>query len=164
MIVDCNEIMQDRLWVGSYIRPQDMPALKQMGITGIVSLQCDDDLSHLKVSLKKLLKACSSAEINFRRIPTPDFDQQSLLANLPAAVAELEKVLHPRWAKVYIHCTAGINRAPTLAAAYLIKAKAMSAQEAFDFITARRYCEPYLDILQKFEASLKSDQPDQRNQ
>jgi protein-tyrosine phosphatase len=164
MIVDCNEIVQDRLWLGSFIRPEDMPVLRQMGITAIVSMQCDEDLSHLKIPLKKLLKAYSSAEIDFRRIPTQDFDQQSLLANLPVAVTELEKALFPRWARVYIHCTAGINRGPTLAAAYLIKAWDMSAQEAYDYVTTRRHCDPYLDILQKFEASLKCEQPDQRNQ
>jgi protein-tyrosine phosphatase len=132
MILDCNEILQDRLWVGSYIRPEDMPALRQMGITAIVSMQCDEDLSHLKISLKKLLKACATADIEFRRIPTRDFDKESLLSNLPGAVAEIETVLGPRWAKVYVHCTAGINRGPTLAAAYLIKTWDMPAQEAYD--------------------------------
>ena len=158
MILDCNEIVQDRLWVGSYIRPEDMPTLRQMGITAIVSMQCDEDISHLKISLKKLLKACTTAEMEFRRIPTRDFDQESLSANLPGAVAEIENVLVPRWARVYIHCTAGINRGPTLAAAYLMKTWDMSAQEAYDYVTTRRHCNPYLAILQKYEASLKCEQ------
>jgi protein-tyrosine phosphatase len=157
MILDCNEIVQDRLWVGSYIRPEDMATLRQMGITAIVSMQCDEDLSHLKISPKKLLKACAAAEIEFHRIPTQDFDQESLSANIAAAVAEIENVMVPRWARVYIHCTAGINRGPTLAAAYLIKTWNMSAQEAYDYVTTRRHCNPYIAILQKYEASLKCE-------
>jgi protein-tyrosine phosphatase len=158
MILDCNEILQDRLWVGSYIRPEDVPSLRQMGITAIVSMQSDEDLSQLKISLKKLLKACAAAEIELHRIPTRDFEQESLSENLPGAVAETEAVLAPRWARAFIHCTAGINRAPTLAAAFLIKTRNMSAREAYDYVTTRRHCSPYIAVLQKYEASLKCEQ------
>jgi protein-tyrosine phosphatase len=158
MILDCNEIMQDRLWVGSYIRPEDVPSLKQMGITAIVSMQSDEDLSQLKISLKKLAKAYAAAEIEFHRIPTQDFEQESVSENLPGAVAEIEAALAPRWARAYIHCTAGINRAPTLAAAFLIKTRNMSAREAYDYVTSRRHCSPYLAVLQKYESSLKCEQ------
>jgi protein-tyrosine phosphatase len=157
MIIDCNEIIRDRLWVGSYVRPEDISRLSQMGITAIVSMQSDQDLSNYQISLKKLLKACEAAEIKFRRIPTQDFDEKFLSANLPQAVAEVEKALAPRWARAYIHCTAGINRGPTLAAAYLIKNQGLSAEEAYACVATRRHCNPYLAVLQQFEVSLRED-------
>ncbi|MBN1571542.1 MAG: dual specificity protein phosphatase family protein [Acidobacteria bacterium] len=157
MILDCNEIIADRLWVGSYIRPEDVRSLRQLEITAILSLQSDQDLAFYNINLKKLMKAYAQADIELRRLPTTDFDKQTLAANLPRAVEELENALAPRWGRVYVHCSAGINRGPTLAAAYLIKVKGMSAQEAYDYIVARRDCSPYLDVLQEYEANLNRD-------
>jgi protein-tyrosine phosphatase len=158
MILDCNEVIQDRLWVGSFVRPEEVTHLRQLGITAIVSVQSDQDLDNYRIPLKKLLKACDLAEIEFLRIPIPDFDPKALTANLPQAVEKLEEALIPRWARVYVHCTAGINRGPSLAAAYLIKTRGLSAQEAYDYVTARRHCSPYLEVLEAYEISLKDKQ------
>jgi protein-tyrosine phosphatase len=158
MILDCNEIIQNRLWVGSFVRPEDVAHLRQIGITAVLSMQSDQDLVNYNIPIKKILKAYALAEIELRRIPTLDFDQKALAANLSQAVEEVEEALVPRWAKVYVHCTAGINRGPTLAAAYLIKARGLSAQEAYDYVTTRRHCSPYLATLEEYEMSLKSEQ------
>jgi atypical dual specificity phosphatase len=159
MILDCNEIIQDRLYVGSYIRPENVKLLRQLGITCVLNLQTDQDLASYSLSLKKLLKAYALAEVELRRIPTPDFDKRALSTNLPQAVEELENALAPRWGKAYVHCTAGVNRGPTLAAAYLIKSKGLSAREAYDYVVARRDCNPYLETLQEYELFLKSNLP-----
>ena len=159
MLLDCNEIIQDKLWVGSYVRPEDIKYLRQFGITCVLSLQSDRDLAYYNVSLKKLLKAFAQADVELRRVPTPDFDKQALAINLPYAVSELENALAPRWGKAYVHCSAGINRAPTLAAAYLIKSRGMPAQEAYDYVVARRDCNPYLETLQAYEFFLKESLP-----
>jgi protein-tyrosine phosphatase len=155
MLLDCNELIPDRLWVGSYIRPEDIRSLRQLGITSIICLQSNEDLSNYGIPLKKLLKAYALAQIEFRHIPTEDFNQQALAENLERGVAEIEAAMAPRWGKVYIHCTAGINRGPTLAAAYLIRSRGISAQEAYDFVVARRHCSPYLAVLEQYEESLK---------
>ena len=154
MFLDCNEIISGRLWVGCHIHPEDARLLRQMGITSILNLQSDWDLATYNISIKKLTQAYFLAEIDLRRIPIPDFDRQSVGALLPQAVAELEDALAPLRAKVYVHCTAGINRGPTLAAAYLIKSDGLTAQEAFNYVIVRRDCSPYLDTLQEYEAFL----------
>ncbi len=160
MILDCNEIIPDRLWVGSFIRPEDVRFLRQLEITSILSLQSDRDLAFYNINLKKLMKAYAQADIELRRIPTPDFDKQALAINLPQAVDELVNALAPRWGRVYVHCSAGINRGPTLAAAYLIRARGISAQEAYEYIVARRDCSPYLEVLQEYEAKFHRDPSD----
>ena len=156
MTLDCNEILLDRLWVGRFVRSKDVEQLTQMGVTAVISLQSDDDLVMYNVHLNKLLEACSEAGIKLRRIAVPDFDEEAMAADLEQSVAELEAALTPNWAKVYLHCTAGINRAPTVAAAYLIRAMGFSAQQAYDFVVDRRHCNPYLAVLENYEASLKS--------
>lgn len=155
MMLDCNEIIPGKLWVGCFVRPEDVQTLRQMGITSIVNLQSDYDLASYGISMKQLLHACALAEIELRRIPIPDYDRQALGVQLPQAVEDLSDVLVPRWSKVYVHCTAGINRGPTLAAAYLIEADGLTAQEAYAYIIARRDCRPYLDTLQEYEAFLR---------
>ncbi len=155
MILDCNEMIPDRLWVGRMIRPEDVKLLVQMGISHVVSLQSDDDLSNYGISLKKLIKALEEARIELIRVATPDFNKDALTKNLSASVAEVDAALTPRWAKVYLHCTAGINRSPTVAAAYLMKTRGFSPQEAFDYVSDRRHCSPYLNVLEQFAMELK---------
>jgi protein-tyrosine phosphatase len=154
MFLDCSEIISGRLWVGCHIQPEDARILRQMGITSVLNLQSDRDLANYNISLKKLIQAYLHEEIDLRRIPIPDFDRLAVGTLLPQAVEGLENALAPLRAKVYVHCTAGINRGPTLAAAYLIKADGLTAQEAYSHVIARRDCSPYLDTLQKYEASL----------
>ena len=155
MILDCNEVLTDRLWVGSFIRPKDVMLLHQIGVTTVIGLQTDKELLVYNVNLNKLLQAYSQAGIELRRVAIQDFDERAMAADLEQSVAELETALAPNWAKVYLHCTAGINRAPTVAAAYLMRVRGFSAQQAYDFIMARRHCSPYLEVLQDYEASLK---------
>jgi protein-tyrosine phosphatase len=154
MILDCSEVLPDRLWVGTYVRPEDVMLLRQMGVTTVVNLQSDQDIDTCKIRIKKLLKAYDQVEIEHRRVATPDFDQNALAANLELSIAELEAALVPRWTKVYLHCTAGINRGPTVAAAFLMRSRGYSAQKAYEYITARRHCSPYFAVLEEYESSL----------
>ncbi len=156
MIIDCNEIILDRLWVGRLIRPEEVKLLLQMGITHVVSLQSDEDLANYGISVKKLLKAYESAGIELRRIATQDFNQEAISKNLANCVGEVESALELRWAKVYLHCTAGINRSPTVAAAYLIRSRKIPAQAAFDYVSERRHCSPYLAVLEDYSRSLQA--------
>jgi protein-tyrosine phosphatase len=155
MILNCNEIIPDRLWVGEYVGPADVKHLRELGITTIMSLQSDDDLAYYGISMKRMLRACREAEIDLCRIATSDCDTVALAQNLPQCVAALEAALTPRWARVYLHCSAGINRSPTTAAAYLIRFRGWSAREAYDYLTARRNCRPYLTVLEQYETALK---------
>jgi protein-tyrosine phosphatase len=144
------------LLVGRFVRPKDVTLLRQMGVTTVISLQSDEDLMVYNVEVDKLLEAYKQAGIELRRIAIPDFDEKAMADNLERSVAELEAALAPPWAKVYLHCTAGINRSPTVAAAYLIRARGFSARDACDYIVARRRCSPYLEVLEHYEASRKS--------
>jgi protein-tyrosine phosphatase len=158
MLFDYNQIIPGRLWVGTSIVPGDAKQLRRMGITIVVSLQSDHDLEERHISLKKLVKALSDANIDLSRVPVRDFSKRDLALRLPKCVAEVEAALAPGWAKVYLHCTAGINRSPTVAAAYLVKSRGMSAREACEYVAAKRDCSPYLDVLEQYKASLSNDE------
>jgi protein-tyrosine phosphatase len=157
MKLDCSEIIAGRLWVGRFVRPEEVPVLKDMGITSVLSLQSDWDVAGCNLSQSAIYEAYGREAIEARRIPVPDFDKHALANSLPAAVEELGRALALPSSRAYIHCTAGINRAPTLAAAYLIRKAGMSSREAYEFVVARRDCSPYLYVLQEYEASLEDE-------
>lgn len=48
-----------------------------------------------------------------------DFDPDSLRSGLPKAVSSLEWAISEGNGRVYVHCTAGLGRAPAVAIAYM---------------------------------------------
>ena len=84
MILDCDEIIPSRLWIGRYVDPSDIKLLGALGITTLVSLQSDQDLAYYGISIARILRACEEARIDFRRIAIPDFDRVALAQNLPS--------------------------------------------------------------------------------
>ena len=48
-----------------------------------------------------------------------DFDPDSLRSQLPKAVSALEWAISQCKGRVYVHCTAGLGRAPAVAIAYM---------------------------------------------
>jgi protein-tyrosine phosphatase len=154
MLFDYNEIIPGRLWVGCFLRPGDAKQLGRMGITVAICLQTDQDFKRNHVSFKHLHAALTDTNIDLSRISIQDFNKEDLLKQLPACVAEVEDSLARGWAKAYLYCTAGVQRSPTTAAAYLMKSRGISAREAHDYVVERRDCSPYLDVLEKYEESL----------
>ena len=158
MIFDYSQVIEGRLWVGTFIRPEDAKELGRMGITDVVSIQSDEDLEERRIPLGRLIKALADAHIDLHRVPVRDFNSEELALKLPRCVAEIEAALGPAGAKVYLHCTAGINRSPTAAAAYLMKSRGMSAQDARDLLVSKRDCDPDLDLLKRYAYQLANDE------
>ncbi len=156
-MLDCDEIIPDRLWVGVYPRNEDLGEFRRMAISTVVSLQDQKDAAGLGIPMKKMTSAYAQAGIEFRQVEVRDFDKADLLEKLGRCVDEIGAALAQSSARVYLHCTAGLNRAPTAAAAFLIRSQGMSARQAYDYVVARRYCRPYLDVLDRYAASLKTE-------
>ena len=77
---DCHEIIDNRVWVGGYIRPDDVPFLYRLGISSVISMQSDQDLRKLGISVERLQETLARAGIQLFRIPTTDFDESALSA------------------------------------------------------------------------------------
>jgi len=162
MIFDSNEIMPGKLWIGSYPSPADVEQLRRWNIVTVISLQSDEDLSFYGISTDALKGACADSGISYRRVPIRDFNQVALAGELTRAVDEVARALENPEARAYLHCTAGINRAPTVGCAYLIRWHGKSALEAYQFVTARRHCRPYFSVLLDYTASLRKQQKEER--
>jgi len=135
------------LAVGEYPTPEDAGWLRDVcRVSAVISLQDDLDLARKGVSLEALRRAYRGAAIAFSRYPVADGDAVALRAVLDAVVADV----HQRLAggeRLYLHCNAGLNRAPTVAVAYLHRHHGLGLDEACAAVKAQRACVPYMRAL-----------------
>ena len=153
--IDCTRILEN-LWVGSYPQtPEDILHLKQSGITAVLSLQSDDDLRKRATQWGLWADFYRSQGIRAERVPIRDFDPPALLRHLPEAVEVLDELIR-QGHTAYVHCTVGLNRSPTVAIAWMMKARApeLSPAEAVDLFSEKRHCVPYEEVLERWAQSL----------
>jgi protein-tyrosine phosphatase len=141
------------LLVGEYPTPADAVWLRDVhGVTAVVSLQDDADLAGKGLRLVELERAYAAQAIIFHRIPVPDGDDRNLAARLGDILALLGRLLD-EGRRVYLHCNAGFNRAPTAAIACLHVREKVALGEARDAVKALRHCVPYMRALEAYFAA-----------
>jgi protein-tyrosine phosphatase len=135
------------LLVGEYPRVEDLGWLRDThGVTAVLSLQDDADLASKRLRAADLEAACATLGLSFERLPVADGDAEALAARLPAAAARLAALI-AGGARVYLHCNAGYNRAPTVAIAYLHAHRGYALEAACEEVKGRRSCVPYVSAL-----------------
>jgi len=136
------------LLIGEYPNAADVEWLRSAhAVTTVVSLQDDADLASKHLALAELEAAYRTQGIGFHRVPVADNDVEALAAALPRLVELLrERLGHGE--RVYLHCNGGMNRAPTVAIAYLHRARGLSLVEARDLVKRCRACVPYMQALE----------------
>lgn len=134
------------LFVGEYPTPTDAAWLRTQGITAVLSLQDDVDLARKGLDLEILEEAYDRAGLRFARIPIADGDLPAFSRLLDSALALLQELLAGD-GRVYLHCNAGLNRAPTLAVAYMHTIIGQPLEAACAFVKRRRPCVPYMTFL-----------------
>ncbi|GLC45903.1 hypothetical protein PLESTM_001799700 [Pleodorina starrii] len=116
------------------------------GVTHILNLQQDKDMHYWGVQLEEIRRACAKHSINHMRRPARDFDPHSLRRTIPGAVHTLAQALNSN-GRVYVHCTAGLGRAPAVCIAYLYWFTSRQLDEAYSFLTDIRPCGPKRDAI-----------------
>lgn len=137
-------LILDNLIVGSQPqKPEDIDHLKlNENVAYILNLQQDKDIEYWGIDFDSILKHCEQIGIRHMRKPAKDFDPDSLRTMLPRAVSSLEWALSEGKGRVYVHCTAGLGRAPAVAIAYMFWFCDMDLNEAYDKLTSKRPCGP----------------------
>jgi atypical dual specificity phosphatase len=136
------------LLVGAYPALDDLAWLATAhGVGAVLNLQNDFDLAAKRLTLAALEAGGAAAALAFARHPVPDGDAPGLARALPDLVALLDRLI-AAYGCVYLHCNAGMNRAPTVAIAYLHDRRALPLAEAIGFVKARRVCLPYVGALE----------------
>ncbi|XP_020212741.1 phosphoglucan phosphatase LSF2, chloroplastic [Cajanus cajan] len=137
-------LVTDNLIVGSQPqKPKDIDHLKkEEGVAYILNLQQDKDVEYWGIDLQSIIRRCHELEISHMRRPAKDFDPDSLRSELPKAVSSLEWAISEGKGRVYVHCTAGLGRAPAVTIAYLFWFCVMNLNTAYDMLTSKRPCGP----------------------
>lgn len=155
--LDIDEVAED-LWVGRYpASPEFVHTLaEQVGVTGLVSVQTDSDLAILGVNWPVMESYLQQQGIAVARVPITDFNDRELEKHLSEAVSAVH-FFRATGRRVYLHCTAGLNRSPSVAAAYLMAHQGMDLDSAWDQVTGHRRCVPVRKVLKRwFKKNRKS--------
>lgn len=125
----------------------DVRELKQAtGVTAALSLQTDADLQWLGLQWAQMAGWYAEAGIRAFRAPVRDMDTQDLREKLPDCARLLDNLLSAGHT-VYLHCTAGAGRSPSLAIAWLVWRQGKSLEEAYAWVMQRRACSPDLEAI-----------------
>ncbi len=150
------------IFVGS--APQtsvDIARLKQMKITAVLSLQSDDDFRTHRIDWPKLQSAYQYNDIHVERYPIIDFDETDLGNKLATPVTALNKLLGIGH-RLYVHCNAGVCRAPATVLAYLCHYRGMELEKGLEYIRRNRIqANPYKSAVRKALVQLESQNSSQ---
>lgn len=148
-----SEMMFDRVPPNMFIGPypqtvDDIDTLAKAGVTAIFNTQTDEDFVHRGIQWDLLMARYRSHDIKVVRYPIRDFDRISLRKRLVGASAELDELIRAG-KDVYIHCTAGMGRAPACAVAYLCLVRQMPLDDAVTHVKKHRIVAvPNVPVLQ----------------
>lgn len=127
----------------------DVARLATMKISAVLSLQSDEDFKTHGISWKKLQNAYAYNKIVLHRFPILDFDEVDLGKRLAEPVQALHQLL-TQGHRVYVHCNAGVCRAPATVLGYLCHYRGMSIEQGLDYIRKQRpQANPYLAAVKK---------------
>lgn len=150
-----NFVLPD-LIVGSCLQtPSDVDHLKKVGVKTVFCLQQDPDLEYFGVDIHAIQeRAKEIGGIEHIRAQIRDFDPFDLRKRLPAVVATLYKAIQRHKGTTYIHCTAGLGRAPAVALAYMYWILGYKLLEANDMLLSVRPCFPKLEAIRNATCDL----------
>lgn len=146
------DLITKTVFVGTYPQsPLDIDRLRDGArITAVLNLQTDLDIQSLRVDWPGLEKHYIRRDISLYRHPIRDFDPEDLTRHIrqaAARVGDLEAVGH----RIYIHCTAGVGRAPAVAIGHLVWNLGWNLDNAYQFVLERRTCDPFIESIRDAE-------------
>lgn len=143
-------VIRHDLVIGSCPRsPSDLERIRaEAKVSAILSVQHDECLEKLAIDYPQLVHHGQTLGLFMQRSPMRDFDAEDQRHRLPDAVQALHRLLSQGHC-VYLHCTAGINRSPLAALAYLTWIEGQRLDEALLRLRqARPEVYPYLDAYE----------------
>jgi protein-tyrosine phosphatase len=144
--MEINQIL-DNLHVGSCPETfEDVKTLVGRGITAVVNLQSDRDFHNHRIDWPALEAAYLAHQVDARRVPITDFDDNHLRERLPVAVRIVSELADAKHV-VLVHCNVGINRSPSTVICYLHWILGWTLEEAEAHVRKSRYCSPVMEVV-----------------
>ena len=98
---------------------KDTQKLADAGITGVFNVQTEIDHAHRGVNWPKMLEYYAARGIKAVHFPIHDFNEHDLTSKIFEAAKVLNDMINNQGLNVYVHCTAGMGRAPACVLVYL---------------------------------------------
>ena len=132
-------VVRHDLVVGSCPRtPSDLGALcVEARVSAVLSVQHDECLEKQEIDYLRQIRYGRRLGLTMERYPLRDFDPADQRRGLPTAVRGLYGLLR-QGHRVYVHCTAGINRSPLVVLAYLTLVEGIDLEEAMTLLLRAR--------------------------
>ena len=128
--------LTDRIAVGGGIwNPENMTAVAEAGITHIIDMQIEFDDTPL----------AKEHGIEVLWNPTDDDFEPKPPALFQRGVDFAEKALEEEGTKIFVHCAAGVHRAPTMTLA-LLGSMGWDLEDAMKLIEGRRPVADFADV------------------
>ncbi|KAH9326190.1 hypothetical protein KI387_006368, partial [Taxus chinensis] len=155
MGMNYNFVLPD-LIVGSCLQnPADVDRLKDIGVGTIFCLQQDPDLEYFGVDIGAIQRHVEDYDgFQHIRAEIRDFDAFDLRMRLPTVVGTLLKAVKNGCGKTYVHCTAGLGRAPSVALAYMFWVRGYKLEHANKLLQSVRPCFPKLEGIKSATADM----------
>lgn len=133
-----DEISAD-LVVGSCpMAPDDLRRIRaETGVSALLSLQHDECLAYWGIDYAAMCRTGVALGLQMARCPIRDFDVADMRRRLPSAIALLAN-LRAQKLRIYVHCTAGLGRAPLVVLGYLILVEGYPSDDAIGLIKQGR--------------------------
>lgn len=153
-----SEIREDIVVGSCPMTAEDIDRIREhTKATAILSIQSDQCRAAFDINYEEHQSHGTGRGLVMINAPMRDFDPRHQRQRLPDAVRALHRLLDARH-RVYVHCTAGINRAPLTVLTYLTFVEGMSIEEAMRLIHDARpeaapYWEPYHNCWQDLVAA-----------
>jgi protein tyrosine phosphatase (PTP) superfamily phosphohydrolase (DUF442 family) len=110
-------IVTDSIGIGPYPYYEDVPMLKKKGFRAILNLQTTENMVTLGINPSAYEDVCQRNQIKYVNIPI--IDQVDLDPKKCLDSVEKLKHLIDEHDRVYVHCSEGVNRSPTVVIIYL---------------------------------------------
>ncbi len=155
--MDYTQVLDD-IYVGSCpTSREEIDLLKtHLGVTAVLNLQTDDDLQRTNCDWPHLEAYYRRLKIKVVRFPVRDLDPDDLRKNLPGCVQALGQLLREQHT-VYVHCTAGMGRSPSVVVTYMNWVQQCELEEAVEFVTTCRRCSPNVEAIRMAGEDLWGD-------
>ena len=138
VFLDFDQIGNKNIFVGTYLETeQDFQSISKKGINTIINLQTDKDLEIRQLNIDILNNYASKYGIEIKRYPIEDFNKEELYNKLQDGAYLLNQLIK-EGKTVYVHCTAGIGRSPSVIIIYLILYENYSIRDAVELCTKSR--------------------------
>lgn len=93
--------------------------MAEAGVTGVLNVQTEIDFEHRGINWQRMTEYYADNGITPVHYPIHDFNEEDLKAKIKDGAEVLNKMINEDNLNVYVHCTAGMGRAPAIVVTYL---------------------------------------------